>query len=318
MHLLFLFFDGIGLGDPEDRQQNPFNAARTPTLNALAGGQTWNASAQAAESDRAIFIPTDANLGVEGKPQSATGQASIMTGLNVPAMVGQHYGPKPSPEVAAIIREGSVAKRLAEAGLESALLNVYASAYLAEIERGKRLASANQMAMLCGGVAMLDGAAYLTQRGFSPDFTGQMWRDFAARHDEASTAWLAAHPGESIPTSSARESGHRIAARAQQVAFSFMDIWVTDYLGHRGRLEEGVGLLETVDEALAGLLEAWDDEQGSIIISSDHGNLEDLSQRGHTRNLVPTVLIGAQREKLAEGLSDLTHITPAILRFFGL
>jgi len=51
-----------------------------------------------------------------------------------------------------------------------------------------------------------------------------------------------------------------------------------------------------------------------VIITSDHGNLEDLSTRHHTENDVPTVVIGAERHRFAEGLHDLTGITPGILR----
>jgi len=51
-----------------------------------------------------------------------------------------------------------------------------------------------------------------------------------------------------------------------------------------------------------------------IVITSDHGNLEDLSTRKHTANDVPTVIIGAARGRVAEGLHDLTGIAPGILR----
>ena len=37
-----------------------------------------------------IVVPTDAWLGVEGRPQSASGQTTILTGVNVPAQLGYH------------------------------------------------------------------------------------------------------------------------------------------------------------------------------------------------------------------------------------
>ena len=39
-------------------------------------------------------------------------------------------------------------------------------------------------------------------------------------------------------------------------------------------------LLATFDEVLGGLVSAWDDAAGLILLTSDHGNLEDLSTRG--------------------------------------
>jgi bisphosphoglycerate-independent phosphoglycerate mutase (AlkP superfamily) len=65
---------------------------------------------------------------------------------------------------------------------------------------------------------------------------------------------------------------------------------------------------------LAGLLDAWDDDEGLIVLTSDHGNIEDLSQRGHTRNPVPTLVIGSARHVFTDGLTDLTGFTPGILR----
>lgn len=77
-------------------------------------------------------------------------------------------------------------------------------------------------------------------------------------------------------------------------------------------------LLRTFDQVLGGLLSAWDDEKGLILITSDHGNLEDLSVRNHTRNPVPAIVVGSPklRETFIQHLSDLTDVYPAILKFF--
>ena len=67
MHILFLFLDGIGLGE-DDPATNPFAVARMPNLLALTGGQRWLKGIGRIESGRSIFIPTDPNLGVDGRP----------------------------------------------------------------------------------------------------------------------------------------------------------------------------------------------------------------------------------------------------------
>mgnify|MGYP001592226516 CR=1 FL=1 len=69
------------------------------------------------------------------------------------------------------------------------------------------------------------------------------------------------------------------------------------------------------DQVLAGLLEAWDDAAGVVLITSDHGNLEDLSTRRHTANPVPALVIGAPelRQRFTRGMRDLTDISPGIL-----
>jgi bisphosphoglycerate-independent phosphoglycerate mutase (AlkP superfamily) len=52
------------------------------------------------------------------------------------------------------------------------------------------------------------------------------------------------------------------------------------------------------------------------MITSDHGNLEDLSTRRHTKNPVPALLIGSTylREQFTKNLKTLTDVAPAITR----
>ena len=96
---------------------------------------------------------------------------------------------------------------------------------------------------------------------------------------------------------------------------TFFEYWLTDYVGHRGTLDEARELLAAFDAVLGGLLAAWDDANGLIVITSDHGNLENLEHRHHTLNCVPTLVIGADRAAFADGLTDLTHLAPAIERY---
>src|SRR3989338_11425661 len=141
MHILFIFLDGVGLGDP-DPATNPFVTAEIPHLMRLLGGRRPLADTPRLETERSIFIPTDAGLGVAGPPQSATGQAAILTGLNVPQMIGGHWGPKPNAAVVNVIKEHSLIRTLKARGLDAALLNAYPERYFAAIRSGRRSYSA--------------------------------------------------------------------------------------------------------------------------------------------------------------------------------
>ena len=84
----------------------------------------------------------------------------------------------------------------------------------------------------------------------------------------------------------------RLAVLAQDVELAFFEYWLSDYAGHHQDMAQAVTLLESFDSMLAGLLQSWNDAEGLILITSDHGNLEDLSTRRHTQNPVPALLIG--------------------------
>jgi bisphosphoglycerate-independent phosphoglycerate mutase (AlkP superfamily) len=54
-----------------------------------------------------------------------------------------------------------------------------------------------------------------------------------------------------------------------------------------------------------------------VIVSSDHGNVEDCSDRRHTTNPALTLILGAQRQRVAVQVRALTDFAPAILDFLG-
>ncbi|HEX3052248.1 MAG TPA: hypothetical protein VHP83_16430, partial [Aggregatilineaceae bacterium] len=291
--------DGVGLGD-DNPEINPFAVANTPTLDALAGGQKWLRDTPRGDSGRALFIPTDAQMGVPGRPQSATGQAVILTGRNVPAEIGEHYGPRPTPEIRAILNEDNLFKQIRRHGGSASFLSAFPPGFFHAVARGKRLPSSNQQAALAAGVALGTEADIYAGAAMSPDWTGEGWRNELGYKD--------------TPLYERAEAGARLAQLARQYEFSFFEHWITDTIGHRGPMERGVAVLELFDQVMAGLLDQWDDEQGLIIITSDHGNMEDLSHRHHTENAVPTVVIGADRHTFAANLTDLSGITPGVLR----
>src|SRR5687767_5228264 len=98
MRVLFIFLDGIGLG-VDNQGINPFANAHMPNLNALLEGRSLFKECAPFYGEHATLLAIDPNLGVDGLPQSATGQAVLMTGVNIPAELGYHYGPKPNPQV---------------------------------------------------------------------------------------------------------------------------------------------------------------------------------------------------------------------------
>lgn len=310
--ILFLFLDGVGLGE-NNPEINPFARFQFGALEHISGDQPWLQSTKPVENERSIFFHVDANLGVEETPQSATGQATIMTGINVPKTLGYHYGPKPNPDIMALVAESSVIKQITAAGAQARLLNGYPDRFLEAVKAGKRLRSSNQWALHVGGVDMPGSQDYLNGEAMSADFTGRMWAERLAETDAASVMWR--ERLGPIPTRTPQEAGRQLVEMASSVNFAFFDYWLTDYIGHRGTLQDAQRVLGNLNGVVEGILETWDDSQGLVIITSDHGNIEDVSQRGHTQNSVPGIVIGDDRHAFAEGITDLTGFAPAIRNY---
>ena len=299
MHILMIFLDGVGLGD-NNPDVNPFVAGNLPTIRAMGNGSTWLKSSERQETDRAILIPTDPRLGVSGRPQSGTGQATIVTGRNIPKIIGQHYGPKPNQETRALLDEDNFFKQLAAKNKTSAILEAYPPEWHALINRGKRLPASYQYAALSAGLTLSGEDELRAGTAISGDWTGEGWRTQLNYTD--------------TPQITAFEAGKQLVILSRKYDFAFFPHWLTDIVGHRGPMERAVELLEAFDQALAGILSEWQDDEGLVVVTSDHGNIEEIGNRKHTENDVPTLVIGGRRHEFAKNITDLSDLVPAIQR----
>jgi len=249
--------------------------------------------------EHASLVAIDPNVDVDGLPQSATGQAMLLTGINVPAALGYHYGPKPNPEVAAFLDGETLFSKCVKAGKKTALLNAYPPRYFDGIDSGKRLYSSIPLAVTNAGLELFRHEDYFPGRALSADFTGAGWRTMLGFPD--------------APVIDAPEAGRKLATLAKEYDFALFEYWASDYAGHKQDMDSAVELMETFDQVVSGLLEELSDDM-LVLVTSDHGNMEDLSTRRHTDADVPALVIGEKnaRDEFTRGMTNLTHIAPAI------
>ncbi len=142
-------------------------------------------------------------------------------------------------------------------------------------------------------------------RALSAGFTGAAWRKMLK--------------DEKAPVRTPEEAGAKLAELAMQYDFAFFEYWASDYAGHKQDMEWAIEQLEIFDGVLAGLLNTTPDDL-LVLLTSDHGNMEDLSTRRHTDLKVPCLIFGKQETKkkfIGQGFRDITDITPAIKRFLA-
>lgn len=300
--VLFLFLDGVGLGD-DDPAVNPLAADAYPTLAVLLEGRRPVAATGRLSTANAELIPTDACLGVAGRPQSATGQAAILTGINAAQRLGEHFGPRPDVRVRAILDEGSIFHYLKAVGRSAWFCNAYPQGYFDAVKRGKRLLSAVPYAATIARQLLLTYTDLCAGRALSADFTGEGWRNELGYAD--------------APVYTPQEAGRALWRLSQPHDFVFFEVWMTDVLGHARKRDEAVRFLARFDGFLSGLLAAADLTRTLIIVASDHGNVEDCRHGKHTTNPALTLLLGADRRRYAAQIADLTDFFPVITTFLG-
>jgi 2,3-bisphosphoglycerate-independent phosphoglycerate mutase len=96
-----------------------------------------------------------------------------------------------------------------------------------------------------------------------------------------------------------------------------------DMVGHTGDLNAAIKAVEAVDECLANVTDAIDSVGGELLITADHGNVEQMRDKStgqthtaHTTNPVPALFHGRQAAMLKTG--SLRDIAPTMLLLLGL
>ncbi len=285
--VLLFFIDGLGIGT-----RGPFN----PLDNLQGATPLAVFQNEAPESCfEGIVIPTDPCLGVEGRPQSASGQTTILTGVNAPGTLGYHKQGFPNKALLEIINQHSIFRQLREAGVSPVTLaNAYTSRFF---DKRPRWVSATTAAVEAAGMAFrtLDDL----KRGSA------VFMDFTNR--------ILIERGEDVSERSEEEAATVLADITAENRFTLYEYFITDKVGHVQDMPKAQVVLSSLAHFIRELLARLDLKRTTVILTSDHGNIEDLSSRNHTLHAVPTIVWGAQRERIAARIQTLADITPAIV-----
>jgi 2,3-bisphosphoglycerate-independent phosphoglycerate mutase len=289
--VLMIFLDGVGIG--AKNESNPL--AIIENLEPLAQFRD--------ESNEIIFggclSATDARLGVEGRPQSASGQTTIYTGINIPKTLGYHKQGFPNQAMREIIKEHSIFLQLKQRKIEPNIFaNAYTPRFFTETPRWK---SATTCAVEAAGMQFRKLPDLLGRKALFHDFTNE---DLINR-------------GFDAPLFSPSEAAEILANLTKEFRFTLYEHFITDKIGHDRDFERARIHLPRLAEFVREVLRKIDLEKTTVILTSDHGNLEDLSIRNHTLNDVPTIVWGRNKDEIAGKIKDLTDITPAVIELLS-
>jgi hypothetical protein len=286
--VLLLFVDGLGIGTRG--RHNPLD---------LLGEEASPLAVFQDEEPRLPFggllARTDARLGVEGRPQSASGQTTILTGVNAPATLGYHKQGFPNAAMREIIREHSVFLRLKRLGVgPNAFANAYSPRFFVERPRW--------VAATTGAVE----AAGLPFRTFEDLNAGR-----AVYHDFTNRFLVAL--GADVPTRTPEEAAEILARIARENRFTLFEHFIADRAGHEQNMDTALVVLRELARFVRAVLARVELSRTTVMLTSDHGNVEDLSKRNHTLNQVPTLAWGRGGARVASRVRSLADITPALV-----
>ncbi len=236
-------------------------------------------------------------MGLPGLPQSATGQAALLTGLNAAKLMGRHIEGFPPPRLKELIQEHNIFSKLIAAGKTCTFANDYWLDDVAQIPRRRESVTTVATLAAFGGVR---GKAELAENR-------------AVYHDLTREALCVR--GYDGPLITPEEAAEHLIDIADEHDFTLFEFFQTDHAGHSGDAERVFQCVEKLDRFFATALRF----KGLLVVTSDHGNIEDLSVRTHTKNPVPLFFQCLEKETEIgdadfQGLEKIEQLTPIILR----
>jgi 2,3-bisphosphoglycerate-independent phosphoglycerate mutase len=307
--VIFIFFDGCGVGQADSA--NPFFVAASRHL------PFWNEGM--ALPDGTPIAAIDATLGIPGTPQSASGQTALFCGARAAEIADRHRNGYPDRGLRQVILKKNLLSLLAAKGAAACYLNAYPAhdelftATHVRIEpdghlwfsplfpeRFKRMISVTSCMLLASGQKPFGAAAIRAGKALYQDFSNAQLIE----------------KGLSLPVFSPEQAAGIIFKAAGRFDFLLYEYFQTDIYAHRRSFAECVGLVRDLDRLIGDLLSRLDKKSDTLVLTSDHGNLEDHLLRGHSRNPVPLIAWGRHGARLRKKICSISDVAPAILELF--
>ncbi|MBN2400250.1 MAG: hypothetical protein JXI33_07905 [Candidatus Aminicenantes bacterium] len=307
--MILFFIDGCGMGRPDPG--NPFYMAQSPYL------PLWQSAAIL--PDNTPLTSIDATLGIPGLPQSASGQTALFCGVGASEIANRHHNGYPDALLRRIIMKKNLLLSLKKKGVNARFLNAYPvfheffSAEHVRIKadghfwfsetfpaRFKRMISVTSCMLLASGQHPFSEADIRSGRSLYQDYSNRQLID----------------RGLPLPEYSPVQAAEIIATAAKDCEFMLYEYFQTDIYAHRRSFNECLELIRGLDMLLGSLISRLNRKLDTLILTSDHGNLEDYEHRGHSRNPVPLIAWGRHGEFLRARIGDLSEVAPAILEVF--
>ncbi len=263
-----VFLDGVGIGK-RDFEFNPFFKYGFKTFEKIFG-TIPSLENPVIKKDNIFLFPADATLGVSGLPQSGTGQVALFCGFNAPKFAGKHYGPYPFSTTVPILLKKNILLHYKNNG-GSFFANAYPKAFFNYINSGRSRLSTTTLTNKRAGIKFNTVSDVRNGKALTAELTNERWNRKL---------------GYKLPVIKPKTAARRLLRIASKYKFTLYEYYLTDHLGHWRLADEFDKLYSELDEFIFTLLDEMDNKKTTLVICSDHGNLEDLSVKTHTLNLL--------------------------------
>lgn len=296
MRIVFIFIDGLGIGE-NDPTKNPCAHPAIQIVNRFQH-ESYPASLPVG----GIAKPIDCQLGIAGLPQSATGQTALFTGINAVQLIGDHLSGFPNQRLRKLLETESIFRKFKTLGKSPAFINAYRPIFF---EYGPEA-----LIRYLSVTSIMNWKADLHFFNFQ-----ELKLEQAIYHVFTNLELI--KKGFDVPFFSAEKAGQIFARVSQNFDLCLYEYFQTDHAGHAQEMSQAVSLLIQLEKFLFTLLNQTDLSCTLVLLTSDHGNIEDLAVKKHTNNPVPLMAWGNRNNDLLDMTETLADVTPALIKLIA-
>ncbi len=296
MAVYFVFIDGIGVG--RDDTENPLYTGKHPFFEKMAGSMKLTHSAPDIQKKKQVYKPIDATLGVEGLPQSGTGQVALFSGVNAPKHVGKHFGPYPHSSTKEMLAVDSIVSRATKKGLSFQFMNAYPPVFFRISSQRDRWSTTTLMCRQ-QSIPLHTELDVRSGLAITAEITQEIWKE---------------RLGIDLPTITEIQAAERMLKAGNSKDIVMYEYYLTDKAGHAMDHDMAQKVLSRIDHFLWAIHSGMRSDD-LLLISSDHGNIENLSIKTHTMNRVPLIAYGSGADAFYDATS-IEDVVPNLMRLF--
>jgi hypothetical protein len=223
-----------------------------------------------------------------------------LAGVNAQGMLGKHLTGFPNEKLREVLLEHSLLTKLTDMGCRARFLNAFRPRFW-ELSRERQLTlSATTVATLAADLPFFSLDDVQAGKSIYQEFTNTELRE----------------RGFDLEPMTPSEAGRILGRASRELDFTLYEYFQSDKAGHSGEVVRINRELQMLDEFMTALLAELEDDLASdtvVLVTSDHGNLEDATTRRHTLNPVPLMGWGKGGRELLADTGGLDEVTPAIV-----
>jgi bisphosphoglycerate-independent phosphoglycerate mutase (AlkP superfamily) len=284
--VILLFIDGVGIG-VDDPSYNPCCYSETGIFhvnnqNLPRRGQKYC---------------LDAQLDIPGLPQSATGHTTLYTGVNAAKMIGKHLYGFPNQDLRNILHKHAIFVNLVKKGFKCKFINAFRPVFFTtpEIFNNLHMSATTEMNKYAD-LTFSDLRDIKVGKALYHDYTNRELRN----------------KGFNLPIYCAHTAAEILIREGEKYDMILYEYFLTDFAGHARDLKRAIVEIKKVEELIAALVKRVNLKNTILITVSDHGNIEDLRTKSHTKNPAFLAIWNNTSSGRSKNFSSLLDIFPYI------